>query len=1366
MEDCPSGTPAHSWRAASARRKAWALSRGSWQASESRDGSSEGQTSPRRMEEKAALSEEPGRIPNKITSWLKECRSPLGASLDEQSSTVPKGVVKNGCSFEDDLSLGAEANHLQSSSADKEQSCCGMLAKDKRSQFHQRGLSMNSTGSGKSSTVSSVSELLDLYVEDPEEILYNLGFGTEEPHIASKIPPRFFSSSSSAKGIDIKVYLQAQLQRMELESPNYALTSRFRQMEVLATVTNAFSSLYSQVSGLPVQRIGSCDTESATVTPLKTNNSVLNAAKMLKKTITKLNLHSPGAENQSPAPAGSDSDKGGSSSPLVEDSELEKQQRGGSRKKDSPSLATVAEESHAGLPDPSVSGDPAPPGEPVAAESSPEPGTEPDPALDRDMSVSSEADLERTEERECAVTSTPDKEPSAQLANPRIAHLLTQTRDSFEMEEVQSNEGEAPGGVCDPARAEQLLRTASQHSDSSGFAEDPSTDGSANYLKVQESSDSCDSETTVTSTAGDVSTPLVLDHPAFGRLQGDEAALMPTVLTNTEAHRDGQREPEGMAQVPEGTPHQNPKAGAAEMESELVSTTEPSSTAESSSPNEPDSTAESSSPTEPASTAESSSPTEPTSTAESSSPNEPDSTAEFSSPSEPGSTVDSSSLTEPALTAESNSSREPGPTADSHFAMEPGSAVESSSPTEPASTVESSSHPEHCSTAESSSPTESASTLEPSSPSQPGPTAESGSPSEPGAEAGCDVTDIAGGSERVHEALLRAQRKSPSSEEQEEVLWVQARDLRRGGGFFPLRRSRSLPSSLLSPARVVSSVRIQVRPGKAKRCTPTSVSYRYTPEEEEEEEEEARVIEEEPEEEEPSCSSTLFITSRQQDIPREKEEAPRRVPPYPLPPHLSDSTCSLHSTPPGWVEPPPSEMSRPWSSCSMPNLRLQGAPHSAPYTVPHSAPHSAPYSAPYSASLSSPHCAQHRSGSLYGNPYSAPYSLGYGSTRSAPYSADAPHSFQYRDPYSDPYSRPAYPPCPYPPAPLPPPVRPPSTTEMQLKRVLHDIRGTVQSLTQCSSLQGDLCAPMLTPRRSALPLYENTFQELQMMRKSLNVFRTQMMDLELALMRQQDRVYQDLTLEERQDAEQLQQLRSQVRQELQELELQLEDRLLFLDEQLRSSSQASLYRHLMGIRRGHSMDSLYGGSPVNIVEPVSELLREQLSLQAELGYEARGNSAPCLGSASSSGTTSPVRPSRNAGLALERTSQQRVGVYRTSVCLTPTPPPRAPAERPDPPPTGGPAGGNRTLQEGAGGGGRGRGGAESPGLQEEARGGAQSLHPQEERERQPADNLYLQQLIKEIKESIAEEIRQEIVNELLVAASPRKSPTVTRGTTS
>ncbi|KAG7464074.1 hypothetical protein MATL_G00183370 [Megalops atlanticus] len=772
MEECESPFDPHPWKTATVKRKAWALSRDSWQASESQEGGAEGQQPQEPAEEgeeKGPLAEEPGRIPNKITSWLQECRTPLGASLDEQSNTPTKGPLKNGCSFEDDLSLGAEANHLRANGVPAEEQRFGMLAQDKRSQFKQKGRSMNSTGSGKSSTtVSSVSELLDLYEEDPEEILYNLGFGTEEPDIATKIPSRFFTSTSHAKGIDIKVYLGAQLRRMELESPSYALTSRFRQIEVLTTVANAFSSLYSQVSGAPVQRIGSCDADPKEPPPLRRNNSALNAAKILKKSITKLNLHGAGDENSPPTCPDGEKEKG--SSPAADSSSADPDQRGEQRqrasfKKEHPSLATVTEEPPHGPSDPLLNGlsDHIPT---VPPDSDGVPPQEPCFAPRKDPAVSGEDDPERGKGNAVTETSTPEKGPPNQLAHPCLTHLLSQAKDSFEMEEVQSNEGETPPGTLSALRAgnESLLRTASQHSDSSGFAEDPSTDCSSNYLKVQESSDSCDSETTVTSNAGDLGTPLAVEHPAFERLQGGGAeGLTATVLdasdlqersavnrSQSEAEEEKEEEEE---EIPKYTPHQLPKHAV----------------------------------------------------------------------------------------RQASEKEEPGPAAG------PGWTVELGSATDPRSTPE------------------------------------------PVPEGAQDAVTVPGTLKSARGALQRSHQAMSVCEGRGTPVWVRDGELLRGRDRAPLRRSVSLPTSL-RPSRVVSSVKIQLRLGNVRVCTPPSFSYRYTPEEEEEEEEEAgQGAGQEAEGEESPCRSTLIINSLPQEKPlpgaaRDGPDPPSRMPPTP-------STC-------------------------------------------------------------------------------------------------------------------------------------------------------------------------------------------------------------------------------------------------------------------------------------------------------------------------------------------------------------------------------------------------------------------------------------------------------------------------------------------
>ncbi|KAM9387464.1 protein ITPRID1 [Phaethornis superciliosus] len=91
-----------------------------------------------------------------------------------------------------------------------------------------------------------ITEWLVLSEKDPVEILLDLGFGTEEPDVCTKIPPRFLSGTSVAKGINIGVFLETQKQRMDIETPD--LYERFRQLEVFDHVTSALSSLLTDVN--------------------------------------------------------------------------------------------------------------------------------------------------------------------------------------------------------------------------------------------------------------------------------------------------------------------------------------------------------------------------------------------------------------------------------------------------------------------------------------------------------------------------------------------------------------------------------------------------------------------------------------------------------------------------------------------------------------------------------------------------------------------------------------------------------------------------------------------------------------------------------------------------------------------------------------------------------------------------------------------------------------------------------------------------------------------------------------------------------------------------------------------------------------
>ncbi|XP_045053316.2 protein ITPRID1 isoform X2 [Desmodus rotundus] len=110
-----------------------------------------------------------------------------------------------------------------------------------------RGTSFNSCHSA-ASIPQSIPEWLEFWENDPVEILLDLGFGTDEPDICTQIPARFLGCGSAARGINIRVFLEAQKQRMDIENPN--LYGRFRQLEILDHVANAFSSLLNEVNTL------------------------------------------------------------------------------------------------------------------------------------------------------------------------------------------------------------------------------------------------------------------------------------------------------------------------------------------------------------------------------------------------------------------------------------------------------------------------------------------------------------------------------------------------------------------------------------------------------------------------------------------------------------------------------------------------------------------------------------------------------------------------------------------------------------------------------------------------------------------------------------------------------------------------------------------------------------------------------------------------------------------------------------------------------------------------------------------------------------------------------------------------------------
>ncbi|KAI3369912.1 hypothetical protein L3Q82_024723 [Scortum barcoo] len=187
---------------------------------------------------------------------------------------------------------------------------------------------------------ASVSEVLQLCAEDAEETLYELGFGCDEPQVTVRIPPRFFTFPSMAQGINFRLFLDSQLRRIREEDPSLSLASRFRQVQVLTAMANAFYSLYSHVSRTPLQKLATPEFtfSSSPVERIERFRSSIRSeprspVERLKDTVSKMCLYtgSPrGSDSTSPQP----SPRKRSSLPDVVDVVLEKAKTGGSKRLD------------------------------------------------------------------------------------------------------------------------------------------------------------------------------------------------------------------------------------------------------------------------------------------------------------------------------------------------------------------------------------------------------------------------------------------------------------------------------------------------------------------------------------------------------------------------------------------------------------------------------------------------------------------------------------------------------------------------------------------------------------------------------------------------------------------------------------------------------------------------------------------------------------------------------------------------------------------------------------------------------------------------------------------------------------------------
>ncbi|KAK7155699.1 hypothetical protein R3I93_010370 [Phoxinus phoxinus] len=241
----------------------------------------------------------------KIETWLQGCGNEASPA---KSCHLTTGPLRTGTSFEDDLSLGAEANALYAASGAPRFSTPQQKLNLPLFNMGQ-SVASSAFSTTTSRTASSVSEVLQMRAEDAEETLFQLGFGCEEPQVTARIPVRFFNFPSQLRGINFRLFLESQLTRIRQEDPCLSLASRFRQVEALTAMANAFYSLYSHVSRTPLQKLAppqltfSSPIVERTMSRTSVRSEPRSPVERLKDTISKMCLYtgSRGSDSTSPS---------------------------------------------------------------------------------------------------------------------------------------------------------------------------------------------------------------------------------------------------------------------------------------------------------------------------------------------------------------------------------------------------------------------------------------------------------------------------------------------------------------------------------------------------------------------------------------------------------------------------------------------------------------------------------------------------------------------------------------------------------------------------------------------------------------------------------------------------------------------------------------------------------------------------------------------------------------------------------------------------------------------------------------------------------------------------------------------------------